>query len=365
MKSQQNNICTKDMPDLPKRSDYIYQEIESFKDYELTQCVAYEMAIRNNNVKNILDKIDYLTALKCKTSIHPNINKLNESITPEEKEKYLTLGLYHLNELTNELENDLINKYFIYPDGYKKKIKSNDNYLLIKKILNDTTGNQKFSYKSNQKEAIGFTIAQGIYTESKIFDISNITTNFKRQVYDSNQTSVFLNLSLPKQELIKYITHIKDTMDSSDKRIIKSPLELLGEELDKSEEPKSAKKLPRNYQEKKAAIVDAFFVYDIYKVLTPYYKIKKTEATEKKNKEVKKIRQSKEFDRDQKKFYIENINIDYRHDIDEWNKLALKNEIVSISGLSKDKIEIYSAYMTEYIDDLKYKELIIGTSSNP
>lgn len=33
--------------EMPKRSDPQYIEIENFKDYELTNCIAYEMAIRN------------------------------------------------------------------------------------------------------------------------------------------------------------------------------------------------------------------------------------------------------------------------------------------------------------------------------
>lgn len=36
----------------PYRSDKQYKEIEKFRDYELTQCIAYEMAIRNaENIK--------------------------------------------------------------------------------------------------------------------------------------------------------------------------------------------------------------------------------------------------------------------------------------------------------------------------
>ena len=36
---------------LPKRTDVIYKEIESFEDYEYTNCIAYEMAIRNDEVR--------------------------------------------------------------------------------------------------------------------------------------------------------------------------------------------------------------------------------------------------------------------------------------------------------------------------
>ena len=42
------------MDNLPKRSDKIYQEIEEFEEYELTQCVVYEMAIRNEDVQKII-----------------------------------------------------------------------------------------------------------------------------------------------------------------------------------------------------------------------------------------------------------------------------------------------------------------------
>lgn len=48
------------MDKLPKRDDAVYQSIESFQKYELTTCISYEMAIRNNknivNVKNFVRK---------------------------------------------------------------------------------------------------------------------------------------------------------------------------------------------------------------------------------------------------------------------------------------------------------------------
>ncbi|MCK5293629.1 MAG: hypothetical protein KAJ49_03175 [Arcobacteraceae bacterium] len=50
--------------DLPKRTDPIYKEIADFKDYELTHCVVHEMTIRNKNVIEILEKIDYIAELK-------------------------------------------------------------------------------------------------------------------------------------------------------------------------------------------------------------------------------------------------------------------------------------------------------------
>ena len=48
---------------LPKRSDSIYKEIEEFEDYEYSNCIAYEMAIRNKEVKRlikVLNKMEHL-----------------------------------------------------------------------------------------------------------------------------------------------------------------------------------------------------------------------------------------------------------------------------------------------------------------
>ena len=40
-----------------KRSDNQYVEVEEFADYELTQCIAYEMAARDWHYKNIADRV--------------------------------------------------------------------------------------------------------------------------------------------------------------------------------------------------------------------------------------------------------------------------------------------------------------------
>jgi guanylate kinase len=41
--------------DLPSRDDIKYIEIENFKDYEFSSCLAYELAIRNEKVKEELE----------------------------------------------------------------------------------------------------------------------------------------------------------------------------------------------------------------------------------------------------------------------------------------------------------------------
>lgn len=48
------------MDKAPNRRDEVYTEIEEFKDYELNNCIAYEMAIRNDNVKKLIPEFKNL-----------------------------------------------------------------------------------------------------------------------------------------------------------------------------------------------------------------------------------------------------------------------------------------------------------------
>ena len=46
------------MKNIPDRNDQKYLDIEHFHDFEFTECVAWEMAIRNDNVKSLLSKLN-------------------------------------------------------------------------------------------------------------------------------------------------------------------------------------------------------------------------------------------------------------------------------------------------------------------
>jgi len=48
------------MIELKDRNHPVYQEIENFNDYELTECIAWEMAIRNKDVKTLLEKLAHI-----------------------------------------------------------------------------------------------------------------------------------------------------------------------------------------------------------------------------------------------------------------------------------------------------------------
>lgn len=76
---------------LPRRDDKVYQIISSYEPYELTHCISYEMAIRNKDVKVLLEKIKTLTLLSRDLfkadMLHKNDSALFYIMEIEEQEK--------------------------------------------------------------------------------------------------------------------------------------------------------------------------------------------------------------------------------------------------------------------------------------
>lgn len=68
------------------RNDKQYLEIESFEDYEFTSCMAYEMAIRNNRVIELIkNNLEY---------INGNNRLFDSDIEMELLEKYYINEIY-------------------------------------------------------------------------------------------------------------------------------------------------------------------------------------------------------------------------------------------------------------------------------
>jgi hypothetical protein len=122
-----------------------------------------------------------------------------------------------------------------------------------------------------------------------------------------------LNIAFPKGELIAYISKIKDEYDK-DNSIIKTPLELLGETLEKSDNKKTPKK------PKASVYSDWFYIYD-------YWKYEKTQG---------------------------------KTDKDIFVALEVENDV----PYKEDNLRKIRDKMKYFIDDLGYKELITGVKNS-
>ncbi|MFX4230160.1 hypothetical protein ACOL3I_01550 [Aliarcobacter butzleri] len=293
------------MDKLPQRDDLIYKEIEEFEDYELTDCVAYEMAIRNKNINALVN--EYLK--KEFTFLYLEENNKDIELL---KEYGFNFEAMIKTQILGVLKQDI--------NLFSGKIRTNEVFNCD--ILKNRTNNNllvyfekgNFFYESfNDKDKIIKKIDKNDINKDFI---SSLRCNFKRPklYFQKNKIAkIDINFNLPKEELIAYLSKIKDDFDK-DNSIIKTPLELLGETLEKSDNKKTPKK-PKAF-----VYADWFYIYD-------YWKYEKTQG---------------------------------KTDKDIFVALEVENNVL----YKQDMLRKIRDKMKYLIDDLGYKELITGVKNS-
>lgn len=287
-----------------KRDDAIYKEIESFEDYELTQCLAYEAAIRTPQISKIL---------KEKLYIDDNEESKNGSLMPTEANKKIwkIFGEHGLVLHTVLCQNykkngGKIQSFFVkYTNNGLHKI--NANY--AKDGIKGITINDKNPFVGSNNEN---AFAQIPECSLSIARPLLILKTSKRVMLD-------INFSLPVEELKAQIEHIKKELDRDNKTIV-SPIDIFNDIVHTS---------PNQMQKKPKAVkyADWFYIYDLYKML---------KNSSKSDEDV-----FGEIDLTLKEYY--KIRGDYCS-IETYKKTIMKT-------------------MKYLIDELGYKELITGVNS--
>lgn len=392
--------------ELPNRYSLDYLIIEAFNDYEYTNNIAYEMIRRTNEFK-ILSKIPY----EERTNEHlEQISKLGLSkqirrfpneiiITPFKKEKKLfneTWSSNTINDVTNGL-NLLINHYYnedkIFTlsnntrpndlNSYKKT-----DYLLIEEVIKNPSNYyipcelKDFTKVTNKEIYIMQEIKKDLplkildeeflstLNPSQIkFKFTELTPTYSRpHVFfpHSDIVNIPINLNLPDNEIIAYI--LKAKLDYKNKLLkINHPLKLIGNLYDEVDKIKSENEFPTEEVKRKKAIADAFYIYDLYKILEPIFKQERDNLRKKRNKEIKKLEDTQKYiknGKSEKDSKIKNLKELYMCNIKQFSKDELQRVISEITELSFHKVERFYKYMKIYIDNKKYEELITGKKSN-
>lgn len=269
---------------LPQRDDLIYKEIEEFQDYELTNCVAYEMMIRTDNDYHVVSNKSYVYKIdKIKLSDinlfgFQNLLQVVEKLYPKyiEDTKERAFDIFFRNSLFKQKE---ITGYL------NEKDFENEN---LKEIYRQDFNQGKRFYTNNILDDLEYFIEYYLNNDDEFFNNIYIPTLLEPYLLDKNNCKAIIkeqkilrkmklpssrpesnfniqksclleiNLNLLKEELIAYISKIKDDFDK-DNSIIKSSLELLGEILEKSDNKKTPKK------PKASVYADWFYIYDYWK----------------------------------------------------------------------------------------------------
>lgn len=345
---------------LPNRKDDIYKEIESFEDYEYTNCIAFHMGMRNKEViriRGLLNRILYFKHRKMANKV------LKKGINFEDLEiKYPSI--FKFDEIQKDLEYKLKTKYFFHHQYHQ--LKSNDNKKLIQyDFMDELMQKREMKIKGDDsyiKPKYNFIVSDGYIIKQKLkSDLTEtgteikalIETNFKRQlllpigIY--NQISININPNLPKDELIAYISKIKDDFDE-DNSIIKTPLELLGKDLKKVENSKINKML----------IADKFFIYDYVTARKKQINKSNEFNNEVYEEEREEIKNNPYLTREDKQIQLKNLKKDFKADTS-----IRKDELFEdIEDFPKGTAKRYYYDIKPFIDDCEYKELITGCKLN-
>lgn len=385
------------MQELPKRNDATYKEIEAFEDYEYSNCIAYEMAIRNDEVKRLIKEIYDLPLYEyCPyEDEHYELDKMLE-------EKYLIdWGIReHISNTFDIYIEEKHNKYYEYGERVKhisifhnKKIEKiipkesfenfmqegdfifNSFYNNIEKhkmIFDEFTTEERKTH-TNSKPLLIRLISDGIgglseeKEEPKAIIENRKLFRFKRPRLaipeDIDRTiNLKINLNLPENELTEYILKVKREY-CKENSIIKSPLEVLGESLKKVNTEIKSKSIPKDKEKRKKALADAFYVYDLWKVLEKDFKEKKEALKVERDNEIQKLKDNIQYSKAEREERTEELNEYYKDELRQYDSPSLKAEISSQSKFSIDTIEKHKSLMNKYINELKYKELITGVST--
>ncbi|MCT7567670.1 hypothetical protein [Aliarcobacter butzleri] len=347
------------MDKLPQRDDLIYKEIEEFQDYELTNCIAYEMAIRNKEASRKLAilkriktlKYNIIEKIRAKSNNYYSSYRKYPIIFKDIMEEILIYRLkreFGINYNYSEIEENPIGIKFVrntslYSEAMREQLLS----LLDKKL--------KYKTKTNFITKGGYLIEQ-IYNK-KMEIKSEINSNFKRKLTLKNELNIKIDLplNLPKEELLAYISKIKDDFDK-DNSIIKTPLELLSEILEN--ENIDIKNLPK--RDIKKIYADMFFIYDYFIFQDKKYKNEREKLKNELKIEIKKINKKWDYDKSGKKAEIEEQKNDYKTNKKQYSKEQIIDELVEELKFKKTKVNDYLKIMRIFIDDLEYKKLLTG-----
>ncbi|MDN5052860.1 hypothetical protein [Aliarcobacter butzleri] len=147
---------------IPNRNKWKYRRIEKYEDYEFTHCIAYEMAIRNEEVIILTKLLENLNILNKELFLNQNFLDSNiEEINSYAMSEliYLKIIFDNFSLLLNQYENDyLLNIIQTYNNATFQMFKSHYNEeKSLKNLFNKATNADKIPILCSTCTKINFS----------------------------------------------------------------------------------------------------------------------------------------------------------------------------------------------------------------
>ena len=270
-----------------KRSDTRYKEVEAFKDYELTQCIAYEMAVRNPDMRAITEK--FKKESEFNHFDEPWLKRLEQSKSAEEEKAILVEFINKVPQRREKIvqqfkEEDEAKKRFFFSvptnlkisfgnlannSAYNNRVQTNSQREQIQKssMVNDERLKSNFDDDGTAKTVKGAVI-----------DYSKLFPKFSRPLPiipdDVNkEIDLHINLALPAKDILAYVETIKRSYDKSSGTVFQTASPLAeAQQIDKEiftiqiKMKKKGSKATFDVPEKSQQEVyaDLLFLYDVF-----------------------------------------------------------------------------------------------------
>jgi hypothetical protein len=281
----------KEADEILLRSDDAYLEIEQFKEYEFSWCIAFEMAKRDPKLlKEVHRFIAFYKKQKEYITFIPFSEAFEEAFEYRLHRRAKAIFTYGYDYLAQEHWLNHIDLYCITYD--ETALEMSKVYVHQFNDIKDKLPNERFTRKDEEgilfESSVNFnnehffddneTVSDEAIVEAiEEFDIDpsliesqrKATENFSRPKLSipalyNKSIQVELNLALPKNELLAYVSLIKEKYDE-EKSLVKSTVELLETNtlsisLEAIDAEQVYKKDKRKTLPEKCA--DLFFIYD-------------------------------------------------------------------------------------------------------
>jgi hypothetical protein len=281
----------KEADEILLRSHEAYCEIEQFKAYEFSWCIAFEMAKRDPKLlKEVRRFIAFCKKHKEHITFIPFSEAFEEAFEYRLHRRAKAIFAYGYDYLAQEHWLSPIDLYYITED--KMALEMAEVYVHQFHDIQDKLPNERFTLEDEEgilfESSVNFnnehffddneTVSDESIVEAiEAFDIDpsliesqrKATENFSRPKLSipalyNKSIQVELNLALPKNELLAYVSLIKEKYDE-EKSLVKSTVELLDTNtlsirLEAIDAEQVYKKDKRKTLPEKCA--DLFFIYD-------------------------------------------------------------------------------------------------------